>query len=114
MDLRYGVDRREEMHQRVELRGNAFIIAFTVVDDVVIIRCCYCVRVVVGLIEAGRLNLCTIISKNRSRSVGHSRYLFVILRSLEGPRRRHLMHYRRLHRCRRVLVVVELRSLVPS
>jgi len=51
MDLRYGVDRREEMHQRVELRGNAIIIAFTVVDDVVVIRCCYRVRVVVGLKE---------------------------------------------------------------
>ena len=36
MDLRYGVGRGEEMHQHVELRGNAIIIAFTVVDDVVV------------------------------------------------------------------------------
>ena len=39
------------MHQRVELHGNAIVIDFTVVDGVAVICRCYCVRVVVELIE---------------------------------------------------------------
>ncbi len=57
IDIRYSVDCLEGMHQRVELHGNAIIIDFTDVDGVAVIRRCYCVRIVVGLIEAGRLNL---------------------------------------------------------